>query len=1111
MEPGAFIEEFLRRVRNRRTGILTLNGLYIILTFLIGSFIAGILLSYFFASETRDLWLGLSLLFASIFVYLLHFFFLRQAFAPFSLSQAALLTEKKYPALENALINAHQLQRHLAHPENKQDFSLPMIEEQLQRTQKLIEGINPKLVVDIRNEKRNRNIFLGSAVLLLLALLTLPDFISQGLKNWVSPARPESPLQALAEKPDAKTAILAGNYSIESLKLIYNFPAYTQLKPQVVHPSDGSIEVLPGTEVQVEAATNLPVAGAELVWNDRDNFSMQLAESRAFKTQILVKEPGFYQFRVKDTDGNKRLLPDKYPVTLTQDQPPSIVIFIANPKPVYYANGKIELFYEAQDDFGIREIDLVAYVNGKASRQSVKRIKSGERGDKGNYSWNLGEMPFEPGDEVQYYLEVKDNDNVQGPNTGQSETFSFTIFDSREEQENLILMQEQLTEKLIAQLAPGLVIGAESESAPVDEMKWKSHLIASADALIEIIGLAQTIQERARSLEYFPRPYSNLLNNIVSGLTRIREEQIDLINKIQSTELKSTPVSYSAMPLEVLNDRLIAHLETDILFLVRMTNRQKLDQVMDLESQLNELTESLREEFEKIKNKKAPQNSQELKNKVEEIRETLEKIMDQLARQTQSLPDEFLNPNAFKGMNMEQFSVSLDNIMDLADRGKMDEALEQLEKMMEDLKTLANQLDQAQSEMDDMVDMKMMEQLDNSLEKIEQLKKDQEKLLEQTADINQSLREAQASLFEDSLTRVFAEIKRDLNEIQSILQGDRKYLDEHSSMKALQDLLDKELKINQKIQGLSQDTVDSALGSQLDEKFKKLNQARKELASLMMQMDSLRVKVFQEFKNSLPQLMEKYDTLEELTDLFDLNEFNNLFKNTYPEVFQWQNNLRTTPNLRADLGERINQDLREVTRLNSEISKKLGSMMRMIQESDQSLLSQQKKSAMEKMAEQEQRMQEEAENLTRRFGQMNRQNPMITPELADKMSRTGRHMERAESNLKEYQVQKSIDAENSALKELQETGDMIREIKEANGEMSRQASSSSTLKFGTGRARDSRRGGSVRMQKEKVNLPSEDQYKVPGEFREEILRAMKKSAPKNYERMIMEYYKELVK
>jgi len=324
---------------------------------------------------------------------------------------------------------------------------------------------------------------------------------------------------------------------------------------------------------------------------------------------------------------------------------------------------------------------------------------------------------------VEYFMEIMDNDNVQGPNKGQSETFVFTIFDSRQERENLIVLQEELTEKMIAQLATSLVTGAESKATPISAMKWKNYLIASADSLIEIIGAAQRIRDRAKSLEHFPRPYFNLLNNIVTGLTQIRNEQINAINKIQNTINKPTPVGYSVLDLDSLTQRLTSQLETNILFLVRMTNRQKMDQVMDLENRLNELAESLKEEFEKIRDKKAPMKSAELVKKINKIRQTLEKIMDQLARQTQSLPDEFLNPDAFKGMDMEQFSASLDKIMDLMKRGKMDQAQEELNKMVEDLKTFTHQLDQAQSDMDDLMDMEIMKKLDDSLAKIQELEK----------------------------------------------------------------------------------------------------------------------------------------------------------------------------------------------------------------------------------------------------------------------------------------------------------------------------------------------------------------------------------------------------
>jgi hypothetical protein len=96
------------------------------------------------------------------------------------------------------------------------------------------------------------------------------------------------------------------------------------------------------------------------------------------------------------------------------------------------------------------------------------------------------------------------------------------------------------------------------------------------------------------------------------------------------------------------------------------------------------------------------------------------------------------------------------------------------------------------------------------------------------------------------------------------------------------------------------------------------------------------------------------------------------------------------------------------------------------------------------------------------------------------------------------------------LKSLEETRKMLNEIKNSGTQMSEQGKQETPLRLGTGSRRDSRRGGSVRMQKEKVQLPSEDQYKVPSAFREDILDAMKKQTPKNYERMVNEYYKELV-
>lgn len=106
MEPGRYIENFLHRVRRKRTRVLTLKGLYLLLAFLTGSFLLGNLLSYYFAAQVREFWLPVLILFGVAFAYLLYYCFLRDETASFSLDQAALLAEKKFPDLDNSLINA---------------------------------------------------------------------------------------------------------------------------------------------------------------------------------------------------------------------------------------------------------------------------------------------------------------------------------------------------------------------------------------------------------------------------------------------------------------------------------------------------------------------------------------------------------------------------------------------------------------------------------------------------------------------------------------------------------------------------------------------------------------------------------------------------------------------------------------------------------------------------------------------------------------------------------------------------------------------------------------------------------------------------------------------
>ena len=1103
METYSQINQFLIRVQKSCNRIRLILGTYLLFTALLGTLLCVALFYYLQPSSVSY--------YASALLFLILGKYLYSTARSSSLKKidredAALLIEKKYPELNNSLINSAQLGELVSDPAREKLFSSAFIHELLARTQNHLTKLNADSVIEKSRTTHSRNLFLSTLSVGLVVTLIAPDFWQQALKN--SNPSAGNPPTVTAEKNISSPDLAEPVYSIHDLTLTFNYPAYTRLSAKRVNPSDGSVKALPGTEVLIKGKINQAVQAASLVINEKDSFLMKSTKDSTLSGSFMVREKGFYQFRVKGQSGTRTVLPQKFSIKLDKDQKPRILLFPANPKPVYFDTDKIQIFYEGSDDFGIRRIELVALIDDSIIRKNIKNLKNGEKASQGRFTWNLALESLKPGQEIQYYLEIKDNDNVSGPNKNQSEMIRFTIFDSSKERENHVRLQDELTEKMIALLATGLVEDNILKTTTKDALYGKKLLASNADALIDIIGLAQHIKNQAEELGNFPQAYLTLLNNIISGLKTIRQEKIDAIDKIQGTIMKPTPVDYNLFSIEVLNDRMVTHIERDILYLIKITNRQKMDRVMDLKDQLSELTETLQEEFENLKNKKSLLDSNQLKSKLDQIQQTLKQLMEKLAQQNQSMPDEFLNSKSYKSMNMEEIMTSIDKIQDLANQGKMDEVMEQLKKMAEELRKFAEQLDQAESSMEEMVDTEMMEQLNESTQELKDMEKKQREIIKKTSEINQELRQKQSKKFESLVKKFFEELKKDVESIRSILDDDKNYLNEHSAMKKLSKLLEKESALNQEIQSLGQETIDSSLKDILAKNFAELKDRQRQLSSTLSEMNSLRAMGLQEFKEKLPELQKKYDSLKELAELNELNEFNLLFKSTYPEVFRWQGNIQASRN--ENISGKISDDLKKVTRLNGEISKKLGSLKRSTEASNDSLLSKEEKSKLQKMAEQEKSMRGKTEGMQKQFSKMNQKNPLLPPSLAQNMQMAGKNLQRAESRLQGNQVQRSIESENKALKQIQEAQSMLSEMKKSGSQMSQQGKQQNQLRLGTGSRRDSRRGGAVRMQKEKVLLPSDDQYKVPSEFREDILDAMKKQTPKNYEQLVNEYYRELV-
>ncbi|NIQ01996.1 MAG: hypothetical protein GWM98_17650, partial [Nitrospinaceae bacterium] len=390
MDSSAQIKSFLDRVRKQRKGIYLLQGLLRVLALVLLGALTANLIAYF--SDHPQLYLVPFLIaWGSLLGITLLYLAARGLFAKDPPSRTALWVENRVENLDNALISSVQLEPQLKERPGE-GVSQEMIRELIRRTSERIQNIRINELISKTPLSRTGQWTVGVFLVALACALILPDFWTRGYDHWIQPpalARVEKDPSPTQKAPPAVEEI---QYRIEELGLTFHYPAYTRKKTTHQKPSNGKIRVLPGTEILLRGKTNHPVDGASLVLNGQDHFSMSVKDQTALEGRFIAKEPGFYQFRLKSPKGKKTLLPRKYPVRLLKDRSPRIIIFLANPKPVYYLTNTIRFFYEASDDFGLRKIDLVIDVEGRIERKTIKRIKGHRQGIKGDYSWELATM-----------------------------------------------------------------------------------------------------------------------------------------------------------------------------------------------------------------------------------------------------------------------------------------------------------------------------------------------------------------------------------------------------------------------------------------------------------------------------------------------------------------------------------------------------------------------------------------------------------------------------------------------------------------------------------------------------------------------------------------------
>ena len=201
---------------------------------------------------------------------------------------------------------------------------------------------------------------------------------------------------------------------VQRLELELHFPAYTGLAPRKIEDG-GDLAVLKGTEVRVKATPTMAARGGQILINDELKVPLAVAADGTLTATFKADKDGFYRFELDAASGERVSASPQYTIDVLTDQGPSVSI--AKPGRDTNASPIEEVFVEAraEDDFGVRDLDLVYSVNGTAEK-SIRLFDGKSRLAEvtAGHTFYLEELGVKPGDFVSYYARAADNDASGG-------------------------------------------------------------------------------------------------------------------------------------------------------------------------------------------------------------------------------------------------------------------------------------------------------------------------------------------------------------------------------------------------------------------------------------------------------------------------------------------------------------------------------------------------------------------------------------------------------------------------------------------------------------------------------------------------------------------------
>ncbi len=548
--------------------------------------------------------------------------------------------------------------------------------------------------------------------------------------------------------------------AINSLQLGIIPPRYSHL-PSFRQDNNGNVEVLPGTKINFKIQSTKKLLSVNLIKNDTLQIPFEVNNSNAIGSIVVYKNFNYHILLI-DTDSGKNDNPINYEVKTILDNPPFIEISSPKKNSLLPQNDLISLSCLIKDDFGFNKLTLNYKVTESLFLKSEDNfittkitINKTELEQNVFYNWDFSTLQLKEKDVVSFYLEIFDNDNINGPKSTKSEIFKIRVPSLDELFMQAEISQNDAVENLTETLKESEKLKKDLKEIS-DELKqnkekidWneKEKIEQSVEKFKELTKKVSDIQQNIDKMKQ-----EMMQNNLLSEETMKKYNELqNLMDELNSDALQKA-LEKMQKTLQQLNRNQVQDnlenfaadeetfkksIERTLNLLKRIQIEQKVDEVIKRTEKLTKDIEKLAEETKQKEKNNNEINNKDLTNEQKNIDDQLKNLQKELDKLTEKMKEikdmpqkkmSDINENFEKQNNTKTSQKMREELQ----KNDFQKAMQQMQKLSSNMNSTKQQMQKLKEQMQMQNQQMVMQDMMKTINDLISTSKEEEALQQKT-------------------------------------------------------------------------------------------------------------------------------------------------------------------------------------------------------------------------------------------------------------------------------------------------------------------------------------------------------------------------------------------